>query len=109
VTIRTEEPDLPSEFPPARLFLDDIEEIVRILQEFLETRKMDSRSTVEDLKMKVTFSTGGNECDDVHDLPKIGKSNRVLRVSVARGVPPAAILVFRPARPPSAALTHPDN
>jgi hypothetical protein len=85
VTIRIKEPEVPSEFPPARLFLDDIEEIVRILREFLESREMGSRSTVEDLKLKVRFSSGGTECDDVEDLPKIAKSFREVRISVARG------------------------
>jgi len=49
VTIRTKEADVPHEFPPARLFLDDIEEIVSILRQAVESRKMDSHSTVEDL------------------------------------------------------------
>ena len=96
MTIRTKEPDVPSEFPPARLFLDDIEEIVHILQEFIESRKTDSRSTVEDLKMTLRFSTGGKECDDVRDLPKIAKSNRELSISVARGGWPETSLRFDP-------------
>jgi hypothetical protein len=96
VTIRTEEPEVPSEFPPTRLFLDDIEEIVRILREFLETRKMDSRSTVEDLKLKVRFSTGGKQCDDILDLPKIAKSNRELSISITKGDWPQTSLRFHP-------------
>jgi hypothetical protein len=96
VTIRTKEPDVPSNFPPARLFLDDIEEIVRIFREFLETRDMDSSSTVEDLKMKVSFSTEGKESDDLQDLPKIAKSSRELRVSVARGAWPRTSLILHP-------------
>jgi hypothetical protein len=85
VTIRTKEPGVPEEFPPARLFLDDIEEIVRILREFIESRETGSHSSVEDLKIKVRFSTGGKECDDIQDLPKIAKSNRELSIEVARG------------------------
>ncbi len=96
MTIRTEEPKVPANFPPARLFLDDIEEIIRILRESLETVKMDSRSTIEDLRMKVRFSTGGKECDDVQDLPKIAKSNRELSISVARGGRPKTSLRFHP-------------
>jgi hypothetical protein len=85
MTIRTLEERVPEEFTPARLFLDDTEQIVLILQEFNESRKMDSGSTVEDLKIKVKFSTGGQECDDVLDLPKIVKTNRDLSINVSMG------------------------
>jgi len=39
VTIRTEEPAVPDEFPPARLFLADFEEIARVLLEAVEEQK----------------------------------------------------------------------
>ena len=96
MTIRTKEPYVPDEFPPARLFLDDIEEIIRILREFLETRKMDSRSTVEDLKMSLKFSSAGKECDDLEDLPKIAKSNREFTISLTKGDWPQQTLRFHP-------------
>jgi hypothetical protein len=96
VTIRTEDPDVPSEFPPARLFLDDIEEIVRILREFLESRKMGSHSTVEDLKISVRLSAGGKESDDVQELPKITKNNRELNISLTRGDWSQTSLHFHP-------------
>jgi len=74
VTIRTEEPKVPANFPPARLFLDDIEEIIRILRESLETVKMDSRSTIEDLRMKVRFSTGGKNATTFRTCPRLRKA-----------------------------------
>jgi hypothetical protein len=40
VTIRTKEQEVPGEFPPAKLFLNDIEEIVDILKELIESREL---------------------------------------------------------------------
>jgi hypothetical protein len=79
--IRTKEGDTPSEFPPARLFLDDIEEIVGILRELVGSQK----SKVDDPAVKVTFSVSGSECDDLRDLPKIAKPYRALDIEVERG------------------------
>jgi hypothetical protein len=92
----TKEEDVPSEFPPARLFLDDIEEIVRIFRELVESRNVGSRSTVEDLKTKVWFSTAGEECDEIQDLPKIAKSYRQLNINVSRGSWPQTTLRLSP-------------
>jgi hypothetical protein len=85
MAIRTKEEDVPSEFPRARLFLDDIEEIVRIFRELIESRKLGPLSTADDPKIKVRFSTAGEECDDIKDLPKIAKRFRDLKIEVTRG------------------------
>jgi hypothetical protein len=63
------------------LFLDDIEEIVGILRELVESQK----SKVDEPATKVTFSVGGSECDDLQDLPKIAKPYRALDIEVERG------------------------
>lgn len=82
MAIWTKEEHVPDELPPARLFLDDIKEVVGILRGSVETKNINSQFPVEDLKVKVIFSTGGKECDEVEDLPKIAKRIRELRVSV---------------------------
>jgi hypothetical protein len=40
VAIRIKEPNVPSHLPPARLFLDDIEEIVRIFRDTVESQEL---------------------------------------------------------------------
>jgi len=81
MSIRTKEENTPSEFLPARLFLDDIEEIVGILRELVESQK----SKLDEPATKVTFSVSGSECDDLQDLPKIAKPYRALDIEVERG------------------------
>lgn len=86
MAIWTKEQDiLLSGFPPARLFVDDIEEIVRIFRELVESHPIDPRSTTKNPKIKVLFSTPGEECDDIQDLPKIAKRCRELTIEVSRG------------------------
>jgi hypothetical protein len=87
VTIRTKEAEVPSEFPPARLYLDDIEEIVRIFRELVESPKFSEHFTPEEVELKVTFSIGNKECDDVLDLPKITRRTRInnLKIRVSKG------------------------
>lgn len=87
--------DVPSEFPPARLFLDDIEEIVRVLWKAIESQET-NHTTVEDLKMKVRFSVGGQECDEIQDLPKIASGIRPLEIRVGRGRGTATLIIIRP-------------
>lgn len=74
--------------------IDDIEEIVRILRELIESRKINP--SAEDPEIKVNFSTRGKECDDVQDLPKIAKSNRELSISVTKGDWPQTSLRLHP-------------
>jgi hypothetical protein len=80
VTIRTKEPDAPNEFPPARLFLDDIEEIVRVLVEAAKKRDQND----EDAKISVTLTIKDQVCDDVQELPKIAKRTTELVVKVEK-------------------------
>ncbi len=79
VTIRTKEPEVPSEFPPSRLFLDDIEEIVRTLVD--ANKKPDFLAPQdEDAKIKVTFTIKDQACDEVEELPKI--ANKTTELSI---------------------------
>ncbi len=75
MTIRTKEPDIPTEFPPAQLFLDDIEEIVRTLVDGIKESDPEAKTTV-------TFSIKDQECDEVEELPKIAKKSTELVIRV---------------------------
>ena len=83
MTVRTIEADVPSEFPPARLFLDDIEEIVRILVEAIEGGKEVPNRPGQNAKTQVTFTIKDQECDDVQELPKIAPRTTRLSIAVA--------------------------
>jgi len=72
VTIRTEEASVPDEFQPARLFLDDIEEIARILVDAIQLAKVQI----------LTFRIKDRVCDEVQELPKIAKKTSKLWIKV---------------------------
>jgi len=78
VTIRTK-PEVPDEFPPARLFLDDIEEITRILVEATE------KLADQDEKSTVKLSIKNQVCDEIQELPKIARKTSDLSISVTSG------------------------
>src|SRR6266481_1014625 len=80
VTIRTKEPEPPEGFPPVRLFLDDIQEIVRTLVD--DHKKSNPPAAHEDAKIKVTFTIKDQVCDEVEELPKIAKKTTELSVQV---------------------------
>jgi hypothetical protein len=84
VTIRTKEPEVPDEFPPARLFLEDIEEIIHILVEAVENPKEPRTPPPVDTKTKVTITTKDKICDEVDELREIAKKTDQLFVSVER-------------------------
>jgi len=114
VTIRTKEPEVPIEFPPARLYLNDIEEIVRILSEFVESRKNGRSHATEAPQTTVRYSTSGEpceECDNVEELPKIVKWYREFRISVSNEPYSDTVLIFHPllTRWTSSGLTKADT
>jgi len=77
VTIRTKKADLPTEFPPARLFLDDVEEIVRTL---IDASK--SSQGHEEEKIILKFAIKDQVCDEVEELPKIAKKTIDLSIQL---------------------------
>jgi hypothetical protein len=79
VTIRTKEAEVPSEFPPARLFLDDIEEIVRVLVDANKDSNPLAHQN-EDAKTKITFTIKDQVCDEIDELPKIAKKTTELSI-----------------------------
>ncbi len=63
---------VPDEFQPARLFLDDIEEIARILVDAIQLAKVQI----------LTFRIKDRVCDEVQELPKIAKKTSKLWIKV---------------------------
>jgi hypothetical protein len=72
---------VPTDLPRARLYLDDVAEIVRILDEALTDP---NRS--HDLQLKRELTVDETKLtDDVNDLPKIAKSTRDFIIKASRG------------------------
>jgi hypothetical protein len=82
VTIRTKEADAPNDFPPARLFLDDIEEIARILVDATEKKEKSIRPD-KSAKITLTLTIKDQVCDELQELPKIATKTSDLSVRVA--------------------------
>jgi hypothetical protein len=93
VTIRTREEDAPSGFSPARLFLDDIEQIVRILVEATENAKEKWTQPGVDAKTSVTLAINDQICDEVEELPKVAMrtTNLSIRVVVPKSLPETSL------------------
>ena len=93
MTIRTKEAEASSEFPPARLFLDDIEEIVGILLEAVENCRA-GRPRDEGDKTKITLTIKDRLCDEVRELPLVAKQTNALSVRVEGTIVPVISLTF---------------
>jgi len=72
----------PPALPPARLYLEDIEEIVSIFRTLVDRVP---NSGGEDPAMQVTCSIGDHICDSVSDLPKIARLAQDLEIEVRKG------------------------
>jgi hypothetical protein len=84
MTISTKEERVPGEFPPARLFIDDLEEIVRIFEAAVQgVQARDSAGALP--KVKIVFSIGDQECDDIKDLPRIAPETSRLKIFASAG------------------------
>jgi hypothetical protein len=66
------------ELPPAHLYLEDIEEIIRLMVEFENTRKRNP----ENKEITLAFTVGKKQCDTVDDLKSIGGSWHEFKVEV---------------------------
>ena len=82
VTIRTKEAAVPNEFPPARLYLDDIEEIVSILLEEVEKRKEHWNRSEENAKTSVTLAIKDRICDKATELREIAAKTKDISIKV---------------------------
>lgn len=75
---RRQEERPPLELPPAKLFLDDLEELVRL---FTEAAKREGILS-EDNPPKVTYQVGIWECDTPDDLKDLGKAKDQFHLQV---------------------------
>jgi hypothetical protein len=85
VTIRRIDADIFHPLPPARLYLDDLEKVVRILVEAIENRKEEADRRDESARTKVTLTVKGLACDEVKELKDIAKKTTELNLKVERG------------------------
>jgi hypothetical protein len=76
---------VPRNLPAARLFLDDIEEIVRILVNSGQGHDAPASSKFDWPPLQIKFLTGNKLCDQIEELPQIAKSTKNLLVEVSRG------------------------
>jgi hypothetical protein len=81
MAIRTKEPDVPSDLPPAKLYLDDIAEIVETLSASLPEEEDEFGEVVP---ITVRFEVGQKECDTLDDLQKMAKVSTKFEVLVKR-------------------------
>jgi hypothetical protein len=70
MAIRPVPPEVPDRFNPASLFLDDIEEIIRIFVEAEENRE-EKPYFKPDESLETTFRVDSQTCDELDDLKKI--------------------------------------
>src|SRR5438445_1175340 len=80
MAIRTREQVVPSHFPPARLFLDDLDEIVDILKALVSTAP-----TTDSAVTSVTFSCGHQYSNEITDVPRMLRNNPELEIRIAKG------------------------
>src|SRR5262249_9038006 len=92
MTIRTKEARVETDLPPAKLYLDDIAEIVHIFSHALPN-KQDSTGGVASIVTK--FDVGAKQCDDIEELPKIAKKTTHFELEVSRGSKDASLSVTR--------------
>ena len=78
MTVTTISHDDPPPFPPAKLYLDDIDEIVRNVVAVAET-------TVPDANTEVSFTCAKRMCDTLQELPEIFRRYKEVVLIVRRG------------------------
>jgi hypothetical protein len=84
MTITSRERPVPTHLPAARLYLEDIGEIVRILGEAAAEREQELGFSGNDLVSRVKFFVGDVICDDIQDLPRIAKRPKEFELQVAK-------------------------
>jgi hypothetical protein len=84
MAIRPVPQEAPNKFNPARLFLDDIEEIIRVFVEAEKNRK-EKLFFNPDENLEITFQVDDQKCDELDDLKRIHPpSTYNFRVEVRR-------------------------
>jgi hypothetical protein len=79
MAIKTKELEVPSQLPPARIYLDDLREIIEI---FREARQYERDEHSPGSRETISFECGNKTCDTVDDLKKIGGTSSKFEVKV---------------------------
>ena len=79
-----EEKPVPTQLPAARLFLEDLEEIVKIFLRADENRATKIQTGKEDQQVTIEFKIVGQVCDRVDDLPKVAKRTTNLELELTK-------------------------
>jgi len=71
MAISRKEKEVPKDLPPARIYLDDLEMVIRVFQEAKEsqTDKLENQPVLK-------FELEGQECTELTDLPKITETTK---------------------------------
>jgi len=85
---------IPSELPPARLYLEDVADIVQIFLEAQENRQKDPKTPPKDEQPDIKLSIGTRICDNVQELPSMGNKTSDFTIAVRRGTSYAISLTF---------------
>jgi hypothetical protein len=79
MAIKTKELEVPQHFPPARIYLDDLQEIVEI---FREARKYEKYERQSEDRETISFECGNKTCDTFDELKKLSGTNWEFAVRV---------------------------
>lgn len=82
MTIRTEKKGVPNKFPPARLYLDDLEEIASVFRDLVDLK---AAKREPEANLQFTFRCAGKSCDDIQEVSKVLKPLREFSLQVGRG------------------------
>src|SRR5216683_7860540 len=85
MALKTKEPEVPHDLPPARLYLNDIHEIVEIFRAArnYEEHMFSEFKFAPDSRETISFECGNKTCDTFEELKKIGGTTRKFKVEVA--------------------------
>jgi len=81
----------PLELPPARLFLDDLEELVRL---FIEAVNREVALDARDLPLRATYHVGIWVCDSIGDLKEFGKAKDRFHLQVKNAQESLAVGIY---------------
>jgi len=88
MTIYRKPKDVPTDLPPARLYLDDLQQVIQIFQEAENADRVRSplpqHVTPDEAETKTTFAVGDYICSSLEELPKIASKTRQLVIEVKR-------------------------
>jgi len=79
MTISRKEKTVPKELPPARLYLDDLEMLIRVFQ---QVRQNENDNPEDQPELK--FELEKQECTELADLPKIAETTKNLTMEMNR-------------------------